>query len=67
MAKPLLERITDPAEGLVHFGSVGLQDGVTLCGQTDWIGQESGEKTDNPVTCSLCLSIVEHIQKHRTH
>lgn len=57
-----LLRKTEPSEGLIHYDSVGVMDAVTLCGLTDFIGQESGVETDMEVTCICCKSIVKEIQ-----
>lgn len=61
MPKAKLPRTIEPDTKLVHYKSVGVQDAVTLCGHTDWIGQAAGEDTDAPVTCLECISIVSSI------
>lgn len=61
--KPTLERVYVPEDGCVCFVAVGIQDAVTLCGLTDYIGQEDGVETKAPVTCKLCISIVKEIQE----
>jgi len=63
--KPTFERVYDPNGGEVHASTAGLQEGVTLCGQLDWIGDIPGEKTDLPINCATCLSIINHCQSHR--
>ena len=64
MAKPKLKRITEPDEGLVHYGAVGIQDAVTLCGLTDFIGATSGKATTEKVTCQGCIDLVTSVHQH---
>ena len=65
MTKTSLERIYEPAEGRTHFSPPGGLDQVTLCGKTDWIGEEKGRITRKPITCRACQHIVEMIQAAR--
>lgn len=67
MAKPLLPRVTEPDEDLVHFAPpIGL-DQVTMCGKTDWISdKQQGEETTDPVTCWHCQVIADHFKRYRT-
>lgn len=65
MAKKPLERVTEPDEGLVHYTPAPIQDAVTLCGKTDWLGETRGERTDAPATCQQCLGMVEYIRRHK--
>lgn len=67
MPKKALPRVTEPAEGLVHYAGCAIQDTVTLCGLADFNGtkHKKGEPTTAPVTCQLCLGLVEHVRRHR--
>ena len=65
MGKPALQRVMEVEEKLVHFGSPGTADQVTLCGLTDWIGATKGVPTTKPVTCRACKNLVRHIHAHR--
>lgn len=65
MAKPQFERIHDPNNGGVHAIADSFSGNVTLCGQTDWIGQEQGEPSSDPIDCHACLSIISYCQSHR--
>jgi len=65
MAKPEFERIYDPNQGDVHAAADGLSGNVTLCGTTDWIGEEQGRPTEDPINCDLCLTIIRYCQSHR--
>jgi hypothetical protein len=67
MIKPVLPRITEPAEGpdMVHYASPWGMDQVTLCGKTDFIGEPEGTPTRKAVTCQPCRWIVDYIRAHR--
>lgn len=67
MAKPLLPRVTEPDNDLVHFRApIGL-DQVTVCGKIDWIfDKQQGEETTAPVTCWACQVIADHFKRYRT-
>lgn len=64
MAKKELGRVYEAQEDLVHFDPHPGSDYVTLCGKTDWIGEESN-LTKKPVTCRPCLNIVKYVHAHR--
>lgn len=53
-----------PGGEVVHFGSVGVQDAVTLCYTTDWLqtDKRNGEETRKAVTCTDCIRMVKAIQ-----
>jgi hypothetical protein len=65
-AKPKMPRITEPNESpdLVHYGSDDFSGNVTLCGKTDWIGEQPGEATRRAVTCHQCKSIFAYCNAH---
>lgn len=65
MARKELPKVTEPSTGLIHYDSAPIMDAVTLCGKTDWLGEQIGEATDQVVTCASCQSIVDHIHAHR--
>lgn len=67
MAKKTLraaEKIYDADNDQVHYEADGHSGNVTLCGQTDWIGQTPGEETDKPVDCEACKSVVKFVLSH---
>ena len=67
MPKPLLPRVTEPDEGLVHFQAPAGLDQVTMCGKTDWLlDRQRGEETTDPVTCWNCQVIADHFKRYRT-
>ena len=54
--------VLEPSADKVHYPPAPLQDAVTLCGITDWLGHEhkgDGARTGKPVTCKLCKSIMD--------
>jgi len=68
MAKriPKAARVFDPEGGHTHYEADSHSGNVTLCGQTDWIGQkEPGQESDNPVDCYACLSVVKYVKEHK--
>jgi hypothetical protein len=58
-------RIYEPAEKVVHIDAPGGLDCVTLCGKTDWLGEERGYETNKPVTCWHCQQVAAFCQRHR--
>lgn len=58
-------RIYEPSEKQVHIDAPGGLDCVTLCGKTDWLGEERGYETNKPVTCWHCQRIAAFCQSHR--
>ena len=67
MKRKPMPKITEPDESrdLVHYGSPSGSDQVTLCGKTDWIGENEGQPTRRRVTCRSCLYFVRHFQMYR--
>lgn len=63
--KPDMPRITEPSEGVVHYEGAPLIGNVTLCGLTNFIGVQSGKRTQEPVTCSACKSVFDWCNTHR--
>jgi len=63
---PKAVRVYDPEGGKTHYEPDSHSGNVTLCGQTDWLGQkERGTETNKPVDCYACLSIVEYVREHK--
>jgi len=63
--KKEFEKVYDPVEGKVHICNVGFLDYVTLCGQTDWIGnKEVKYNTEKAINCNACLEIVRIVRSH---
>ena len=62
-----LPRVYEPDENMTHYLSYPMQDAVTLCNMTDWIHQTLGEDTRKPVTCNMCLSIVDYVKGRISH
>lgn len=64
-----LPRITEPDENTVHYVGYPMQDAMTLCNLTDFIGATYGEKTAQPADCNMCLAMVDYAKgrlKHRS-
>jgi hypothetical protein len=59
-----LPRITEPAEGRVHYAADPLSGNVTLCGRTDFLGVTPGKPTRAAVSCRLCASIIRWVKDH---
>lgn len=63
--KPEVERVYDPEEGGTHYVANMESGNVTLCGQTDWLGQkEPGRSTDRLVDCNACIGIVRFVNAY---
>ena len=63
--KKEFEKVYDPVEKKVHISESGFLDQVTLCGQTDWIGNDKVEyNTDKAINCNACLEIVRIVRSH---
>lgn len=53
-------KVFDPVERVQHLCAPPLTDQVTLCGQTDWLGQAHGVyDTDDAVDCQPCRWIFD--------
>jgi hypothetical protein len=61
MKRPL-QRVYDPQENTTHIQSAPGADAVTLCGQTDWLGNKGKPDYDTkrPVNCKPCKDIFDY-------
>jgi len=48
------------SENIVHLGGAMIAVNSGLCGNNDAV-----DETDDPVTCAVCVAVVDHVYKHR--
>jgi hypothetical protein len=64
--KPSFPKIKEMKNGMIHLEPPRGADQVTLCGITDWLGDEPGKiGIASAVTCNSCRAIAEYCQAHR--